>query len=53
MRQYILQALAAAVLLASAATPGMTHSDRGEKRPQTYAELFIPACTHEWNGEGS
>ncbi|WP_419739498.1 hypothetical protein [Ruegeria sp.] len=42
MRQHILQALAAAVLLASAATPGLTHSDRGEKRPRTYDEVFIP-----------
>ena len=51
MKQFIRTIALAASLLLTAATCVIAHSDRGENRPQTYAEAFIPWTKQELRKE--
>ena len=46
----LVSALVTAVLLTTVSI-ATAHPDRGEKRPQTYAEAFIPMTPDEWRRE--
>ena len=51
MKQFIRTIALAASLLLTATTCVIAHSDRGENRPQTYAEAFIPWTKQELRNE--
>ena len=50
-KQIIMRVALAAVLIATTFTAATAHSDRGEKRPQSFADAFIPMTPEEWRRE--
>ena len=51
MKLFIRTATLTVSLLLTVATNVFAHSDRGEKRPQTYAEAFIPMTKNDFRRE--
>ena len=51
MKQFIRTTAFATFMLLTAATGVIAHSDRGEKRPQTYSEAVIPMTKQEFRRE--
>ena len=51
MKQILRPFALAAAFVTAAASSAMAHPDRGEKRPQSYAEAVIPMTNKEWKRE--
>ena len=51
MRRIMRPLALAAAFFAAAASNTLAHPERGEKRPQTYAEAFIPWAKEEFKRE--